>query len=117
MQVDESGNVCIGTATPGSGYRLSVNGKIISTELKVQLTNNWPDYVFSSSHQRLSLLQLEKFIETNNHLPNIPSAKQMEANGLEVGEMQRLAMEKIEELTLYIIELKKEIDDLKKAKQ
>ena len=117
LQVDENGNVAVGTATPASGYKLSVNGKAICTELKVQLANNWPDYVFSSTHKRLSLSQLEKFIETNKRLPNIPSAKSLESNGIELGEMQRLAMEKIEELTLYIIELKKEIDELKKAKQ
>ena len=117
MQVDENGIVSIGTITPATGYRLNVNGKAICTELKVQLTSNWPDYVFSSSHKRLSLDDLKIFIDKNKHLPNIPSATKMQANGIEVGEMQRLTMEKIEELALYIIELKQEIDDLKKAKQ
>lgn len=115
VQVDESGNVCVGTTTPASGYRLSINGKAICTELKVQLQSNWPDYVFSSTHKRLPLIELEKFIAKNKHLPNIPAASQLQTSGIELGEMQRLAMEKIEELTLYVIELKKEIEALKKA--
>lgn len=113
LQVDEAGNVCIGTATPASGYRLSINGKAICTELKVQLSANWPDYVFTASHKKLSLAELEAFIARNRHLPNIPAAAHLQRSGLDVGEMQRLQMEKIEELTLYIIELKKEIDGLK----
>jgi hypothetical protein len=117
VQVDENGNVSVGTTTPATGYRFSVNGKAICTELKVQLQNNWPDYVFHAGHQRLPLLQLDQFINTHKHLPNIPPAKELESKGLELGEMQRLAMEKIEELTLYVIELKKEIEWLKKQKQ
>lgn len=116
LQVDESGNVAIGTATPATGYRLSVNGKAICTELKVQLQGNWPDYVFTSGHKRLSIVELDKYLQKNKHLPGVPSAKQIKKSGLEVGDMQRLAMEKIEEMALYIIELKKEIDLLKKSK-
>ncbi len=83
-------------------------------ELKVQLRASWPDYVFSPNYRLNDLYELEKFIQSNNHLPNIPAAAEIEKNGLETGEMQRLMMEKIEELTLYIIDLKKELDSLKK---
>jgi hypothetical protein len=62
----------------------------------------------------MNLLQLDNYINTNKHLPNIPSAKDIEKNGLDVGEMQRKMMEKIEELTLYLIELKKENEEIKK---
>ena len=101
--------VIAGTSIP-AGYLLAVDGKIISEELKVQLSGNWPDYVFNKSYQLLPIKNLEQFISTNKHLPNIPAATVMEKNGIEVGEMQRKMMEKIEELTLYIIDLQKQID-------
>jgi hypothetical protein len=71
-----------------------------------------PDYVFAKNYTLKSLDEVEDFIKKNNHLPGIPSAKTIETNGLSVGEMQKMQMEKIEELTLYIIELKKEIEKL-----
>jgi hypothetical protein len=107
------GAVRIGeTVTPG-GYKLAVDGKAICTELLVRLVPNWPDYVFNNSYKLKGIDEVESFIKKNNHLPGIPSAKEIEANGMNVGEMQKLQMEKIEELTLYIIELKKEIEKLK----
>jgi hypothetical protein len=110
------GAVRIGsTVTPG-GYKLAVDGKAICTELLVRLVPNWPDYVFNNQYKLRGLNEVEDFIKKNNHLPGIPSAKEVESNGVNVGEMQKLQMEKIEELTLYIIELKKEIEKLKAAK-
>jgi hypothetical protein len=99
-----------------SGYKLAVSGKVICEELKVSLTGNWPDYVFDNGYKRPSLTELKNFIENNKHLPNIPSAKEVENNGITVGDMQKRMMEKIEELTLYIIELQQQIDDLKTQK-
>ncbi len=113
MFVDGDGNVSIGTTAIGAGYKLHVGGKIICEELKVQLVTNWPDYVFSENYNRLSLSELKNYIESNKHLPNIPSATEVEAGGIDLGEMQKRMMEKIEELTLYILELKEEIDVLK----
>lgn len=113
MQTDQ---VTIGTsiATP-STYKLGVGGRILCEELKVKLQSaGWPDYVFSKDYKLKSLEEVENFIKTNNHLPNIPSAQVIEKEGLEVGDMQRRMMEKIEELTLYVIDLKKEIEVLKK---
>ena len=103
----------MGTTVTPSGYKLAVDGKVICTELLVRLVPNWPDYVFSKKYTLPGLNEVEDFIKKNNRLPGIPSAKQLETNGLNIGEMQKLQMEKIEELTLYIIELKKEIEKLK----
>lgn len=109
--------IAIGTGTPATGYKLSVAGKVICEELKVQLQGNWPDYVFSDKYKLEDLNKVEAFIKENKHLPNIPSADAIGNNGgVEVGEMQRKMMEKIEELTLYIIDLKKQVDELKSAK-
>ncbi len=115
MSITDSGDVLIGTTdeTKGDGYKLRVNGKAICTELKVQLQSAWPDYVFSKDYKLKPLSEVEKFIQQNKHLPNIPAAADLEKSGIEVGEMQRKMMEKIEELTLYIIELKKENEGIK----
>ncbi|HJS54991.1 MAG TPA: hypothetical protein VJ765_10615 [Chitinophagaceae bacterium] len=111
-----TGNLRVGTTVTPSGYRLAVDGKVICTELMVRLVPNWPDYVFSNNYKLRSIKELENFINKNNHLPGIPSASEIESTGLSIGQMQKLQMEKIEELTLYIIELKKEIDNLKAQK-
>jgi hypothetical protein len=111
-----TGGLRIGTTVSPGGYKLAVDGKAICTELLVRLVPNWPDYVFAENYKLPELKEVENFIAKNNHLPGIPSAKTIEANGINVGEMQKLQMEKIEELTLYIIDLKKEIEKLK-AKQ
>ncbi len=105
MRIDASGNIGIGTASPT--HRLEVNGTIRSKEVKVEATG-WPDYVFESDYNLRSLEETEAYIKANKHLPEIPSAKEMEANGVQLGEMNMLLLKKIEELTLYVIELKKE---------
>ena len=113
----KNGNVFIGTNnfTQGAGYKLRVGGKIFSEEVRVQLQGAWPDYVFEKKYQKLSLYDLEKYLDKNKHLPNIPSAKEIEKDGQHLGEIQRKMLEKIEELSLYVIELKKEIDSIKKT--
>lgn len=99
----------IGSIAPATGYQLSVDGKIISEELKVQLQTSWPDYVFAENYKLLPIEDLEKSIRENKHLPNIPSAADVTAaKGFEVGDISRRLLEKVEELTLYIIQLKKE---------
>jgi hypothetical protein len=104
----------INRSTPVSGYRLALGGKAICEELKVQLAANWPDYVFGENYSLMPINELEQYVKTEKHLPGVPSAESIgKAEGFEVGEMQRIAMEKIEELTLYIFELKREIDQLK----
>ncbi len=121
MRIDPNGNVGIGTTTPRE--KLSVNGNIRAREIKVEATN-WPDYVFEKSYKIETLQELESYIKTNKHLPEIPSAKEVATNGVELGEMNKLLLKKIEELTLYVIQLKKEsldqqkqLDELKKNKK
>jgi len=120
-----SGKVGVKTKIPGD-YDLAVNGKIRSHEIKVESTaSTWPDYVFKKEYDLKQLDAVEAFIVKNGHLPEVPKAKDIEANGVELGEMNKILLKKIEELTLYIIqekksnadqllELKKEIEDLKK---
>jgi hypothetical protein len=97
------------SAIPATGYQLSVDGKIIAEEVKVQLSTSWPDYVFADDYRLLPIEDLEKSIRQNKHLPNIPSAAEVTAEkGIVLGEMNRKLLEKVEELTLYIIQLKKE---------
>ena len=100
----------------GAGYKLRVFGKIISEEVRVQLTSAWPDYVFEEGYKKLTLPELETYLKENKHLPNVPSAADIDKDGQQLGEIQRKMLEKIEELSLYVIELKKEIDVLKLKK-
>ena len=105
----EAGQVGIGvldTANmPSDDYLLAVDGKIMSEEVRVELSANWPDYVFDQDYNLKSLDQLSKEINTLGHLPGMPSAKEVGATGFELGEMQRKVVEKVEELTLYILQL------------
>ncbi len=89
-----NGNFGIGTASPAE--KLSVNGKIRAHELKIEILG-WPDYVFTPSYKMRSLGELEQYITLNKHLPEIPSAAEAEKNGIEVGEMNKLLLKKIEE--------------------
>jgi len=105
-----TGNVGIGTTNPGA-YKLAVKGKIRAEEIKVE--TGWADYVFKKEYNLPSLEEVEEHIKEKGHLINIPSAKEVEENGIELGEMNKLLLEKIEELTLYVIELKKEVKELR----
>jgi hypothetical protein len=114
LQLDAP-QVAIGAVVAAaSGYRLTVAGKAICEELKVQLQGAWPDYVFQDNYGLMPLADLKNYISANNHLPNIPAAATMQKEGLEVGEMQRKMMEKIEELTLYVIALEEKISHIAK---
>jgi hypothetical protein len=114
INIDPAGNVAIGTPDPLPGYKLSVNGNMKSRELVIE-TVGWPDYVFNTDYKLSTLNDLEKYIQQHKHLPNIPAAAEIEEHGLPVGDIQKKMMEKIEELTLYIIELNKEIQLLKQS--
>ncbi|UIR54604.1 hypothetical protein LZQ00_09990 [Sphingobacterium sp. SRCM116780] len=101
------GYVGIGTTTPKEA--LSVNGNIRAKEIKVE-TTNWPDYVFEEDYKLPSLTETEQFIKENKHLPEVPKASEVEENGVSLGEMNKILLQKIEELTLHLIEKDKRLE-------
>ena len=112
-----NGSVGIGTVSTGS-FKLAVEGKIGAREVQVTLSNPFPDYVFDSKYKLRSLSSLENYINENKHLPNIPSAAEVEKNGgVELGKLNTKLLEKVEELTLYIIEINKKVEKLEKENE
>lgn len=107
-----NGNVGIGT-TDTKGYKLAVNGDAMFTRIKVKAYDNWPDYVFGENYKLMPLQDLETYIKANKHLPDVPSAKEVTKDGADLGEMNKILLQKIEELTLHMIELQKQVNELK----
>lgn len=106
--VDNNGNVGIGTwSTNDVNFSLFVQKGIRTRKVKVDMAV-WPDYVFKKGYKLPSLTEVEKFIQTNGHLSEVPTAVEVEKNGIDLGDNQAVLLKKIEELTLYVIELKKE---------
>ena len=100
--------------TNKENFKVKNTGFVYAREINVMPTNiTFPDYVFEKNYKLMPLNEVELFVNKNKHLPNIPTAKEVEANGINISELQVKQMEKIEELYLYIIELKKENEDLK----
>jgi hypothetical protein len=93
--------------------KMFVNGNIVSKKVRVTQTG-WPDYVFEEKYPLLPIPELNNFIKSNKHLPEIPTEKEVSENGLDLGDMNALLLKKIEELTLYVIDLQKQVDELKK---
>ncbi|MEP1097376.1 MAG: hypothetical protein ABJG78_19825 [Cyclobacteriaceae bacterium] len=112
MRIDQNGNIGIGTPTPLS--KLSVNGHIRATEVKVLADISVPDYVFEPDYDLRTLEETKEYITENKHLPEIPSAAEIEENGIDLGDMNMRLLKKIEELTLHQIEL---LERLKKAEK
>ncbi|TDM00645.1 MAG: hypothetical protein C4K58_04360 [Flavobacteriaceae bacterium] len=124
MRIMNNGNVGIGTTNPDA--KLTVNGTVHAKEVKVDL-NVPADYVFEKyytgkstlkeDYQMPTLAEIEAFTKANKHLPNLPSAKEIQEKGLNLGEMNNLLLQKIEELTLYTIEQDKQIKELQAQNQ
>jgi hypothetical protein len=109
MIIRENGLVGIGTSNPQS--LLSVNGKITATEIEVTLSG-WSDFVFKDDYSLKPLKEVDHFIKTNGHLPDVPKESEVLNNGVNLGEMSALLLQKIEELTLYVIELNQKNEEL-----
>ncbi|MBL7827513.1 MAG: hypothetical protein JNJ57_12830 [Saprospiraceae bacterium] len=106
----------IGAANYANGYLLSVGGKVIAEEVRVALQGTWPDYVFAEGAPTPDIKVWEQYIQTHKHLPGVPSASDVaKEGGIELGENQRILLEKVEQLTLMLIQQQKEIDALKAA--
>jgi len=110
MMLTRSGNIGIGTHSPT--YKLHVNGSVKGTTLHTS-TQSWSDFVFDDQYKLPTLESVEKFIQSEKHLPDIPSEQEVLKNGINLGEMDAMLLRKIEELTLYTIEQEKEIENLK----
>lgn len=113
VAITNDGRVGIGTMDIGT-FRLAVEGRIGAREVRVTNANPWPDYVFGNNYNLRSLADLEQYITENKRLPNMPSAEEVQNNGIELGRMNTTVVEKIEELTLYIITLNKRLEILEK---
>jgi len=109
----DGGTVGIGLPATNSAYKLSVNGDIRAK--RVVIETNWPDYVFEKDYKLKTLQQVDEFIQANGHLPEMPTQQEVKANGGDLGELVKLQMQKIEELTLYVIALNKKIEELSKT--
>ena len=118
---DNDGDFGIGTETIPSGYKLAVNGNgvfkgtVRVEELICEDVNltSVPDYVFEKEYKLKSLVEIEAYVKKHKHLEEIPSAKEIVENGLDLKEMNLLLLKKVEEMTLHMIEMKKEIEGLK----
>ncbi|MFP5471082.1 MAG: hypothetical protein ACLGGV_05765 [Bacteroidia bacterium] len=95
-------------------FRIMGDGKVWATEVNVKVRDEFPDYVFEENYELMPISELENYIKVEKHLPNIPTALEVKESGIDLGEMNRLLVEKIEELTLYLIEQQKQIEQQQK---
>ncbi len=110
MRIRFNGNIGIGTSLPDE--KLSVKGTVKAMKVKVTQTG-WADFVFAPTYQLPPLAEVERFIQQNRHLPEIPSEKEVAESGVDLGEMNKKLLQKVEELTLYIIQQEKEMKAVK----
>ncbi|MFT4153631.1 hypothetical protein [Parafilimonas sp.] len=116
VTIKNSGKIGIGTANPAE--KLSVKGTVLAQKVKVsQAAADWPDYVFDKDYPLMPLDSVEAFIQKNGHLPEIAPAAEIKSAGVDLGDNQTKLLQKIEELTLYLIEQNKVITELKKQLQ
>jgi hypothetical protein len=116
-----SGKVMIGVTNPSApllnNYSLAVNGSALFTKAVVKLNSGWPDYVFSKNYELPTLASIEKYINENSHLPGVASAKEVEKNGVDLGDNQAVLLKKVEELTLYMIDMDKKMQQVLKENE
>jgi hypothetical protein len=113
LNLSPAGKVGVNTGNFVGNHSLYIQGTTTAEEIFVKLNANLPDYVFTPAHKRMSLVELDGYINTHKRLPGMPAAEKVAADGIEMGETVRLLTEKVEEITLYLIDLKKENDTLK----
>jgi hypothetical protein len=113
LYADAQDNIGIGTQQT-HGHKLAVAGSVLAEKVKVKLQVNWPDFVFEPSYKLPSIAEMEAYIKQHKHLPGIPSAAEVAENGLDVGDNQAALLEKIEQLTLIIIDQHKKLEDQEK---
>ncbi|MEN8194803.1 MAG: hypothetical protein ABFS12_18425, partial [Bacteroidota bacterium] len=111
LTINSNGDVGIGTWS--NEHKLAVAGSIITEEVIVKLQSNWPDHVFNDDYQLPELADVKQFIQENNHLEGIPSENELQNNGINLANIQSKLLQKIEELTLYIIKQDEDINKLK----
>lgn len=124
FSIDPNGVVAINTTSTAGNYQLYVGGGVIAEEVTVKLEGDWPDYVFDPSYDLPSLEALEAYTVKHRHLPHLPSSNEVEEKGQALGSNQKALVQKVEELTLHLIRLNKElkaaqeeIKDLKAAQE
>jgi hypothetical protein len=109
-----NGSVNIGATNMPANYKLAVGGDVIAERVVVKLQANWPDYVFKTGYSLRPLSEVEAFVRTNNHLPDVPSEAEIKEKGIDMEQMNATLLKKVEELTLYLIDIKKENIEMKK---
>lgn len=117
MVLSTDGRLAIGSEDMATDYQLSVDGKIIAEEVRCQLKVDWPDYVFADGYPLMPLNHIEQAIKKDGHLPGIPAASIIDQQGVDLGDMQVKMMQKIEELTLHLIEMNKRIIQLEEENE
>ena len=112
----DNGNIGIGTNNPQA--KLSVDGNICAKEVRVSLSGSpcWPDYVFAQDYDLMKISDLRSYVQQNRHLPGVPSAAEVEENGVELGATTEILLQKIEEMTLYILQLEERVQQLENGK-
>lgn len=106
----------VGTNSPQA--KLSVNGNVCAKEVRVSLSGSpcWPDYVFAQDYDLVEISDLRSYVRQNRHLPGVPSAAEVEVNGVELGATTEILLQKIEEMTLYILQLEERVQQLENGK-